>query len=61
MTITPDQKLKLAITLKLDGNAMPIRRAWIRKPGKKELRPLGIPVIRDRAKQELARLALEPE
>lgn len=58
---TPDQKLKLAITLKLDGNSMPIRRAWIPKPGKKESRPLGIPVIRDRAKQELAKLALEPE
>ena len=31
------------------------------KPGKNELRPLGIPTIEDRAKQMLAKLALEPE
>jgi RNA-directed DNA polymerase len=57
----PGQKLRLAQSLKLDGLALPIRRVWIPKPGKKEERPLGIPVIRDRAKQALAKLALEPE
>lgn len=57
----PEQKLYLAIELKLDGQALPIRRVWIPKPGKQEKRPLGIPVIRDRAKQALAKLALEPE
>jgi len=60
--ITSSQtKLKLAINLKLDGKAKPIRRVWIPKPGKAEKRPLGIPTILDRAKQYLANLALEPE
>lgn len=57
----PEEKLALAMDLKLDGTAQPIRRVWIDKPGKKEKRPLGIPVILDRAKQQLARLAIEPE
>jgi len=39
----------------------PVRRIWIPKPGKSEQRPLGIPVMADRAKQALAKLALEPE
>jgi RNA-directed DNA polymerase len=55
------QKLKMALKLKLDGKAKPIRRVWIPKPGKTEKRPLGIPTIMDRAKQQLATLALEPE
>lgn len=57
----PNQKLKLAISLKIDGQSLPIRRVWIPKPGKQEKRPLGIPTIQDRAKQALAKLALEPE
>lgn len=59
--LKPQDKLQLAMTLSLDGQASPIRRVWLPKPGKTEKRPLGIPIIRDRAKQELARLALEPE
>ena len=55
------QKLKMAINLRLDGKAKPIRRVWIPKPGKTEKRPLGIPTIMDRAKQQLATYALEPE
>ena len=55
------QKEALVRTLRIDGKAQPIRRVWIPKPGKKEKRPLGIPTIRDRAKQALAKLALEPE
>jgi RNA-directed DNA polymerase len=39
----------------------PVRRVWIPKPGKKEKRPLGIPVMQDRAHQCLIKLALEPE
>jgi RNA-directed DNA polymerase len=39
----------------------PVRRVWIPKPGKTEKRPLGIPVMLDRALQALAKLALEPE
>lgn len=54
-------KIKLAINLTLDGTASPIRRVWIPKPGKTEKRPLGIPTIIDRAKQQLATFAIEPE
>nr|AYQ95216.1 hypothetical protein [Trochiscia hystrix] len=57
----PEDKLQLALSLNLDGKALPICRVWIPKPGKTEMRPLGIPSIRDRAKQALAKLALEPE
>jgi RNA-directed DNA polymerase len=39
----------------------PTRRVWIPKPGKAEMRPLGIPTMLDRAHQALATLALEPE
>ncbi len=56
-----ETKLEMALGLELDGKAKPIRRIWIPKPGKTENRPLGIPTIMDRAKQQLATLALEPE
>ena len=61
--VVTDSKLKfqLANSLSLDGKSSPIRRVWIDKPGKVEKRPLGIPTIDDRAKQALAKLALEPE
>lgn len=39
----------------------PLRRVWIPKPGKTEQRPLGIPVMVDRASQALAKAALEPQ
>lgn len=39
----------------------PVRRVWIPKPGKAEQRPLGIPTMRERCKQALAKMALEPE
>lgn len=58
---TDSDKISLVKSLRLDGKADPIRRVWIPKPGKTEKRPLGIPVIRDRAKQALCLLALEPE
>lgn len=58
---TNKDKLNVALSLSLNGKAQPIRRVWIDKPGKTEKRPLGIPTIRDRAKQALAKLALEPE
>ncbi|HET8636470.1 MAG TPA: group II intron reverse transcriptase/maturase, partial [Acidobacteriaceae bacterium] len=41
--------------------ARPVRRVWIPKPGKPEKRPLGIPVLRDRAHQALVKQAVEPE
>ena len=60
-SLTPKQRFKLAENLKLGDKSKPIRRVWIPKPGKKEKRPLGIPVMRDRAVQALAKAALEPE
>jgi RNA-directed DNA polymerase len=59
--LTPSERLELAKTLKLTQTAWPVRRVWIPKPGKAEQRPLGIPTMRDRAEQALAKLALEPE
>ena len=60
--ITDSQKIKLVQQLKLDGKASPIRRVSIPKPAPKTgKRPLGIPTIKDRAKQALCALALEPE
>lgn len=59
--ISHEKKIKLAYQLKLDGKTRTIRRIYIPKPGKSEMRPLGIPTIEDRAKQMLAKLALEPE
>jgi RNA-directed DNA polymerase len=58
---TPEKKALLVEKLKIDGKAVPIRRVFIPKPGKVEKRPLGIPIILDRAKQKLVLMALEPE
>jgi RNA-directed DNA polymerase len=41
--------------------AKPVRRVLIPKPGKDEQRPLGIPTMYERARQCLAKSALEPE
>jgi RNA-directed DNA polymerase len=60
-SLSHQDKIKLVQKLKLDGNTSSIRRTYIPKPGKAERRPLGIPTIEDRAKQMLAKLALEPE
>jgi RNA-directed DNA polymerase len=60
-TLTPVQRMELAQTLELDGSADSIRRVLIPKSTSGELRPLGIPTIRDRAKQALALMALEPQ
>jgi RNA-directed DNA polymerase len=60
-SLTPKQRLAMAENLKPGDKSKPIRRVWIPKPGKKEKRPLGIPVIRDRAVQALVKAALEPE
>ena len=58
-----EKKIELAYGLKLDGKSKANRRVYIPRVGakKKGLRPLGIPTIEDRAKQMLAKLALEPE
>lgn len=58
---TPEAKMSLVCSLSIDGIAAPKRRVWITKPGKPEQRPLGIPILKDRAKQKLVLMALEPE
>ncbi len=57
--IGPKKRLELTKQLRLDGKADPIRRVLIPKGDK--TRPLGIPTMRDRAKQCLVTMALEPE
>ena len=63
-SLKPHTRLKLAQKLQsepISYSAQPVRRIWIPKPGKTELRPLGIPVIEERARQALVKIALEPE
>src|SRR5262249_23631351 len=60
-SLTPPQRLKLISAMDLHAPAKPVRRIWIPKPGKLEERPLGIPIMHDRATQALVKLALEPE
>ncbi len=64
-SLTPAERLTLVKTLHPKqtkrAKAKPVRRVWIPKPGKPEKRPLGIPVMRDRAHQALVKQALEPE
>ena len=52
---------KYALQMNLDGKSSTIARVWVPKPGKAEMRPLGIPTLLDRAKQALVLMALEPE
>lgn len=59
--LSSKEKMALVYKLKLDGKSNPIRRIYIPKPGKSDVRPLGIPTIEDRAKQMLAKITLEPE
>ncbi|MCC5627657.1 group II intron reverse transcriptase/maturase [Nostoc sphaeroides CHAB 2801] len=60
-SLPPKARFELAGQLKLTGKSKPTRRVWIPKPGRDEKRPLGIPVIYDRALQAVAKAALEPE
>jgi RNA-directed DNA polymerase len=59
--LRPQSRLALASSLNLATPARPVRRVWIPKPRTTERRPLGIPPMQDRARQTLARFALEPE
>jgi len=38
----------------------PVKRCWIDKPGRKDKRPLGIPVLKDRVVQMATKLVIEP-
>lgn len=58
---TDSKKVLLTEKLQIDGKANPIKRVLIPKPGRSEKRPLGIPTIKDRAKQFIVLLALEPQ
>lgn len=58
--LEPKNRLKLADSISLDGKASSIKRVYIPKD-KNEYRPLKILTIRDRAKQYLALLVLEPQ
>ena len=64
VVLTPEAKLALADRIQHDTEpfkAMPVRRVYIPKPGSSKRRPLGIPVILDRAHQARVVNALEPE
>ncbi len=56
-SLTPAQRLKLVGQLTISTSTQPARRVWIPKPGRDEKRPLGIPVMYDRALQGLVKLA----
>lgn len=64
-SVNPKQRLLMAQAIHPKNQhrqkAKPVRRIWIPKPGKKdERRPLGIPILVERAQQTLVKLALEP-
>jgi RNA-directed DNA polymerase len=59
--LTSKERQELAQSLTLECKTKPIRRVWIDKAGKKEKRPLGIPTIRERARQTLIHMTMEPE
>lgn len=59
--LTAKQRLTLINNLTLGSKSKPTRRVWIPKKGTDEKRPLGIPTMKDRALQALAKLVLEPE
>jgi len=60
-SLTPPQRRQLISAMDLHAPVKPVRRIWIPKPGTREERPLGMPIMHDRAAQGLAKLALEPE
>jgi RNA-directed DNA polymerase len=54
---SPTRRWQLAPTLKHLPHPQPLRRLWIPKLGKTELRPLAIPVMADRAAPAVVKLA----
>jgi RNA-directed DNA polymerase len=60
--VAPSQRMVMVHALRNNKQrAHPIRRVYIPKRNSDEKRPLGIPVMFDRAQQALVKLALEPE
>lgn len=58
--LKPNQRIELARELRMDGQASKIRKVYIPKSDGSQ-RPLGIPTMKDRAKQMLGKMALEPQ
>lgn len=60
-SLDQNQRMELALNLSIPTKAKPVRRVWIPKPGTDEKRPLGIPILKDRALQALLKSVIEPE